>query len=108
MNEVNESLIPFRKMEWESPQKGVRQKVYLKGQKRIRLVEFNDIFIEKDWCTKAHIGYVTNGEMLIDFNGHIERYEKGDGLWIETGEEEKHKVIIGKGQRVELILFEEI
>ncbi len=44
--------------------------------------------------------------MEIDFNGPIQPYEKGDGLWIKEGESSKHKVLIEKGKEVELLLFE--
>jgi len=45
--------------------------------------------------------------MTIDFDGSSSHYKKGDALWIESGEAEKHKVLIAKGKFVELILFEE-
>jgi quercetin dioxygenase-like cupin family protein len=97
--------ILFESMKWENPQEGVYQKIYSKGDKRMRLLKFTESFVEDDWCTKGHIGYVLSGEMEIDFNGEVKSYIKGDGLWIEE-EESKHKVSIKKGNQVELILFE--
>ena len=99
-------LIQFKNIAWAKPSKGMEQKVYTDENKRMRLVKFNDDFIEKDWCTNGHIGYVIEGEMQIDFNRELKHYKKGEGLWINNGE--KHKVIIAKGNHVFLILFESI
>ncbi len=44
--------------------------------------------------------------MKINFNEQVQEYKKNDGLWIEEGESNKHKVIIEKGKFVTLILFE--
>lgn len=105
---MSNNLIPFKKINWENPDKGVKQKIYYQGNKRLRLLTFKDSYIEEDWCTKNHIGYVLSGKMKIDFNGDIKFYKKGDGLWINAGESNKHKVIIDKGKQVTLILFESV
>ena len=101
-----QNLIKFEHIAWERPHEGVKQKVYSDGKTRLRLLQFNEDFIENDWCLKKHIGYVLNGEMKIDFDGTIKHYKKGDGLWIPEGIDSKHKVLIEKGKHVELILFE--
>jgi len=103
---MNKRLVQFENIEWDTSEVGVEQKVYSKGNKVLRLLKFKDDFFEKDWCLKEHYGYVLEGEMKIDFNGKIESYKKGEGVWIEYGEEFKHKVIIEKGKEVLLILFE--
>lgn len=103
---MNKNRVDFNNFEWETPSTGVKQKIFLKGNQRVRLLRFYDDFIEEDWCTKGHIGYVTDGEMTIDFNGEIISYKKGDGLWIESGDNSKHKASIAKGRFVELVLFE--
>lgn len=103
---MNKNRVDFNNLEWETPSKGVKQKIFLKGNQKVRLLRFYDDFIEEGWCTKGHVGYVTDGEMTIDFNGEMVNYKKGDGLWIESGENSKHKVSISKGKFVELILFE--
>lgn len=104
---MEENKILFENIEWDKTNNGVEQKIYYKGNKKLRLLIFRDNFQEKDWCENGHIGYVLNGEMKIDFNGKISNYKKGDGLWINKGESSKHKVIIEKGKHIELILFEE-
>lgn len=102
----NKTLIQFDKLQWETPAEGVEQKVYSNGHQRLRLLRFYDNFVEKEWCTNSHIGYVLNGEMKINFNGIVKTYQQGFGLWIEGGEITKHKVIMDKGKQVEIILFE--
>ena len=99
-------LVEFDKMSWNEPAKGVRSKVFTKGNQQIRLVEFSEGFIEPDWCRKGHAGYVIDGEFTNDYNGTLERYKKGDVIFIPKGEEAKHKVIMGKGEKVTLLLFE--
>ena len=98
--------IHFKDIAWEKPTKGVEQKIVSNGTVIMRLLRFNDDFVEEHWCTKGHVGYVLDGKMTIDFNGKLETYKKGDGLWIEAGEANKHKASIAKGTFVEMILFE--
>ena len=83
--------IDFKSMEWESPADGVRFKAYQQGGRKLRLVEFAKEFVEPDWCTKGHIGYILEGQMEIDFDGKIVAFGPGDGLFIPAGEEHKHK-----------------
>jgi quercetin dioxygenase-like cupin family protein len=101
-------LIKFIENEWSNTGVGVRSKKYVSGTKRIRLVEFTYGFVEPDWCIKGHIGYVLEGVCSIDFNGTIIRLSEGDGLWIEEGEENRHKLIVGSDERVLFVLFESL
>ncbi len=101
-------LIGFRNMDWESLAPGVRHKVYIRGDHRVRLVEFTEEFVEEDWCCKGHIGYVLEGCISIDFNGSLARFEAGNGFFIPEGEENKHKGKIAKGERALVILFEQL
>ena len=100
------NLIQFDKLQWEQSAKGAEQKVYTDGKQRIRLLKFSDSYSETDWCTNGHIGLVLKGEMKISFNGRVESYKQGDGLWIEAGASSRHKAIIEKGKYTELIMFE--
>lgn len=105
---MNEQLhIQFSLIPWEVPRKGHYQKVIIRDQQKLRLLRFTEDFTEEHWCTNGHIGFVVEGEMTINFNGLFKHYKRGDGLWITSGEAEKHKVIIAKDNFVELILFEE-
>ena len=99
-------LIEFDKMLWNESTKGLRTKTYMNGNQQIRLAEFSEGFFETDWCKKGHAGYVLEGEFSNNYNGTIERYKKGDVIFIPKGEESKHKAILGKGEKVLLLLFE--
>ena len=72
------------------PAPGLRFKVYQQGSKRLRLAEFAREFVEPDWCTNGHVGYVVEGKLEIDFSGEIEVFHAGDGIFIPPGEEHKH------------------
>ncbi|MFX1394087.1 MAG: cupin domain-containing protein [Promethearchaeota archaeon] len=99
--------IDFEKIKWNEPATGVRFKSFIFDNTQVRLVEFTDEFVEPDWCTKGHIGYVLEGELEINFDGNIVKYRKDNGLFIPKGAEHKHKAkTITK--TVKLILIEEI
>ncbi len=98
--------VDFKSMEWESPTDGVRFKAYEQNNKKMRLVEFFKEFVEPDWCTKGHIGYILEGQMEIDFNGDKEVFGPGDGVFIPAGPEHKHKGRV-LTDKVKAILVEE-
>jgi len=83
--------IDFESMEWESPAEGVKDKAHEQDAKKLRLVEFSKEFVEPDWCTKGHIGYILEGQMEIDFKGDKEVFGPGDGVFIPAGQDHKHK-----------------
>ncbi len=83
--------IDFESIQWEAPVAGVRFKAYEQGGKKLRLVEFGKEFVEPDWCTKGHVGYILEGQMEIDFNGKVILFGPGDGVFIPAGQEHKHK-----------------
>jgi len=99
-------LVEFDTIPWAEPAKGVREKRFICGNQQIRIVEFSEGFIEPDWCQKGHAAYVLEGEFSIDYCGTLESYKKGDVVFIPEGVQAKHKAILGKGERVTLILFE--
>ncbi len=103
-----EYLIDFQNMNWENPAPGVRHKAFIRDNQRIRLAEFSEDFAEKEWCTKAHEGYVIEGNISIDFNGKLVSFKSGDGLFIPEGEANKHKGRVAKGEKALVILFEEV
>ncbi len=83
--------IDFESMEWEVPADGVRFKAYEQGDRKLRLVEFGREFVESDWCTKGHIGFILEGQIEIDFNGNVIVFGQGDGVFILAGEKHRHK-----------------
>jgi len=103
---VNDHRIIFDAIEWVSAGKGMRYKVFVQGNQRLRLVEFSDGFIEEDWCTQGHAGVVLDGSFSLDYNGHLERYCKDDVIFIPGGEVDKHKALLGQDEKVTLLLFE--
>ena len=78
-------------MQWESPADGVRFKAYEQGGRKLRLVEFSKEFVEPDWCAKGHIGYILEGQIVIDFNRDKKLFGPGEGIFIPAGEKHKHK-----------------
>jgi len=99
-------LVDFENMEWKEPAAGIKYKSFINGSQQIRLVEFSEGFVEPDWCRKGHAGYVLDGEFANDYNGNLERYKKGDVIFIPKEERSKHKAILEKGEKVTLLLFE--
>ena len=99
--------IDFESMEWESPAEGVRFKAYEQGSKKLRLVEFFKEFVEPNWCTKGHIGYILEGQMEIDFDGKIEVFGPGDGVFIPAGQQHKHKGRV-LTEKVKAVLVEDV
>ena len=78
-------------MDWDAPATGVRQKVIEQNGKQFRLLEFSKDFIELDWCTKGHIGYILNGQLEIAFVGKSILYGPGDVATIPDSVDHKHK-----------------
>lgn len=103
---MNTHKIIFDSIAWADVGTGVRYKAFTHGGQRLRLVEFSDGFIEPDWCTHGHAGIVLDGSFAIDYHGSIEKYSKGDVIFIPSGETDKHKAVLGKGEKVTLLLFE--
>ena len=78
-------LVDFESIHWENPAPGVRFQAIVQRGSQLRLVEFTREFVEPDWCEKGHIGYVLDGEMEVNFNGEIQTYRMGQGIFITPG-----------------------
>ena len=96
----------FDSLPWVSPLPGARFKSHEQAGRALRLLELTRGFVEPDWCTKGHIGYVLAGEMEVDFDGDVVRYSAGDGLFIPAGEDDKHMAKV-LSDVVRLILVED-
>jgi len=83
--------VDFASLPWEQLAAGVRFKAYEQNGRRLRLAEFTKDFIEPDWCTNGHIGYVLEGEMELSFHGRVVTLRAGDGLFIPPGSDHGHK-----------------
>ena len=104
---MDQVKVDFAAMPWEETMAGVRSKVMIRGDQRLRLVEFTNPFADRDWCLKAHIGYVLEGELEIAFEGATARLSAGDGIFIAGGEEERHRARV-TGRVARLILVEDV
>ncbi|MCD4844480.1 MAG: cupin domain-containing protein [Methanosarcinales archaeon] len=104
---MEQCKIDFSSIPWEIPAVGVRFKAYESNGRQLRLVEFSDEFIENDWCTKGHIGYILEGKLEVNFDGNVVVFNTGDGLFIPAGEKDKH---IGKvlTKTVKMIFVEDV
>ena len=81
--------VDFASIPWESPNDGLRQKVYRVGGRQLRLVEYSNT-LPAHWCEKGHVGYVLEGQIEIRFDGQTQVYGPGDGLFIPDGPEHRH------------------
>jgi quercetin dioxygenase-like cupin family protein len=102
---MSEYKLDFSEIEWTEAPNGARFKMFERDGKTIRLVEFAGAFEEIDWCEKAHIGFVVEGDLEIDFGEEKILYTQGDGVFIppETKHKAKHL-----SEKVLLFLVEEI
>lgn len=80
----------FAAIPWESPAQNVRFKAITKNGVQLRLLELSRGFVEPDWCTKKHIGYVLSGELVIELPEGPVRIREGEGL-VLAGPSAKHK-----------------
>ena len=97
--------VNFNAMPWDTSAAGVRFKIYEQDGRKLRLAEFTNEFIEADWCTKGHIGYVLEGQMEIDFEAKVIMYGPGDGIFIPASVKHKARVLT---DIVKVILVEDI
>jgi len=99
--------VAFESIPWQQSAPGARCKAYDHDGRRLRLAEFTREFVETDWCTRGHIGYVLSGEMEIDFHGRIVTFRPGDGLFIPAGSEHGHKARV-LTESVTVVLVESV
>jgi hypothetical protein len=104
--EMESYKVDFDSLSWQSQVQGCRYKMLQQGNRKLRLVEFSREFIELDWCTKGHIGYVLEGEGKIYFTNCSIELMPGNGIFIPGGIENKHKLHV-TSNKITLILVEE-
>ena len=85
--------IDFNVLKPEIPFPGISHKYLDQDNIRVRLVEYSGT-MEPHLCEKGHYGIILEGVMDIDFGSKVIRYEKGDGVFIPSGSEHKHKAIV--------------
>ena len=104
---MEDRRLPFASLEWAAIAPGARHKVFERGGKRVRLLEFSREFVEVEWCRKGHVGVVLQGLLELDLDGRSERFNPGDGLFIPAGDGGRHKAR-SISERVTLFLVEDV
>jgi quercetin dioxygenase-like cupin family protein len=99
-------LIDFGIIPWESPVTGLRFKAVSEEGRRVRLVEYT-ADMEPHWCDNGHMGLVLEGTFEIEFPGETLVFESGDGVFIPSGNEHRHKARVLSGQ-VRALFVEEV
>ena len=98
--------VDFPRMPWAAPTPGARSKERHEDGRRVRLLELTPELRETQWCTKAHIGFVLEGQLEIDFDGTVVVFGPGDALVIPAGEDHRHKATV-RTQTARLFLVED-
>ena len=80
----------FDSLPWESPLPGMRAKIVKQGNRRLRLVEYSRE-LEPHWCENGHFGLVLEGRFEIEFDNDVQVFNPGDGVFIPTGREHRHR-----------------
>ena len=107
VSEEDDYLVDFATIPWAFPEVGVRVKQVVRGNYRVRLVEFSEDFVEADWCRKGHIAFVVRGTIEIDFGTRVFTFKAGDGLFIPPDESSKHKARVPNGTATLFIVEKE-
>jgi quercetin dioxygenase-like cupin family protein len=82
--------INFELLAWETPFNGIRHKIYKDDNKIVRLVEYSKE-MPSHWCKTGHYGMILDGEFEVEFEDKKIQFKKGDGVFIPSGEEYKHR-----------------
>jgi mannose-6-phosphate isomerase-like protein (cupin superfamily) len=82
--------IDFSDVEWQSPIPGVRHKIVVEGNTKLRLVEYTPE-MAPHWCSVGHVGQILDGRFEIEFDSGTDVFEAGDGVLIPSGETHRHK-----------------
>lgn len=98
--------IKFKNLEWKSLLKGVRHKVFTQRDKQIRLVEYTKE-MPLHWCENGHYGMILDGKFEIEFENETIVYNKGDGVFIPSGNKHKHRARV-LSDIVKVIFVEDI
>lgn len=99
--------VDFGKLGWRNKSPGAPEKRYTRNGRVLRLVRYTDEFTDLDWCVKGHVGMVLSGRMVIDFGHEQIEYKAGDALFIDSGDQDKHKAMIAPGEEATVLLFED-
>jgi hypothetical protein len=100
-------LLALKDVPWTILAEGARQKLAESGGKRVRLLELTQAFVDEEWCTRGHVGYVLEGQLELAFEDRVEQFAKGSGFVLRDGDRYKHKAR-ALGRRVLVLLTEDL
>lgn len=107
-------VIDWESIPWNEPegkgQPGLRDKVCVRGDQEVTLVEITDGYAAADdWCTEGHLFHVLEGESTLRFKDGRPpvRMRAGDTGIVLAGEAHGHRMDPAKGERILLVLFEQ-
>jgi quercetin dioxygenase-like cupin family protein len=103
-----DAVVDLEGIPWEQLAPGARARICVRGVQRVRLVEFSEGFEEPGWCTAGHAGRVLEGACTLRTREGDQRLEAGDVVAIPAGDACAHKAVLGPGERVLLLLFENV
>ena len=101
-------IVSLENIPWEEIGRGVRAKIQRRGAQQVRLVEFSEGFAETEWCTAGHSGQVLEGEFTLRTRDGDQRLRAGDLIVIPAGNAWAHVPVLAPGERVRLLLFENV
>jgi hypothetical protein len=105
---MNESKIGFAAIPWQEVAPGLRVKRREAGGKALRLLEFSYGYDGEAWCDVGHTGYVLEGGLTLAFDDAVITYGAGDGLRIGDGRQQRHRTIMGPGERALVFVCEDL
>lgn len=82
--------IDFSAIEWQSPMPGIRHKIIIENDTKLRLVEYTPE-VSPHWCSVGHVGQILEGRFEIEFDSGTQVFEPGDGVMIPSGETHRHR-----------------
>lgn len=89
---MSDHKLMFNSLAWEEVAPGAREKAFVAGGKRVRLLELSGDYREPDGSTRARYGYVLAGVLEIAFEKRKVVVGVGEGLAIPPGEGFRHKL----------------
>jgi quercetin dioxygenase-like cupin family protein len=79
--------VNFAALAWDgwASQVPARVKIARAAGKQVRLFEMGPGFVEPQWCTRGHIGYVVSGEYVTDLDGDTWIMHTGESFILPPG-----------------------
>lgn len=98
--------VEFDKIKTVEPMQGIHCQIYKNDKRQLRLVTYTKE-MPPHWCNKDHYGYILDGEMEIEFLNQKIIFKKGDGVFIQNGDEHRHKAKV-VSEPVRVIFVEDV